>query len=95
MGNGVLKKIVSEEKFFDLYIGEPWYKITFNQKGSFLKNLSRARQITGHSPFFRVLDDSTQEIVAKVTEKAIEILLPGEGFFQYLFVIEEKRNTFY
>ena len=95
MGNGVLKRIISKEDVFVVRVGEPWYKLEFSQKGEFLKNLSRSREITGHPPFFSMLDDETKEIVAKVSENSIEILLPAEGFFQYLFSSEEERNTFY
>lgn len=95
MGNGVLKKIVSKDDAFEVRVGEPWYKLEFNQKGEFLKNLSRSREITGHSPFFNIVDNETREIVARVSENSIEILLPVEGFFQYLHLSQGKRNTFY
>ena len=95
MGNGVLKSIISKKNVFVVRVGEPWYKLEFYQKGEFLKNLSRSREITEHSPFFSMLDDETKEIVAKVSENSIELLLPAEGFFQYLFSSEEERNTFY
>jgi hypothetical protein len=95
MGNGVLKKIVSKDDVFEVRVGEPWYKLEFNQKGEFLKNLSRSREITGHLPFFNIVDNETREIVARVSENSIEILLPVEGFFQYLHLSQGKRNTFY
>ena len=95
MGNGVLKKLVSKDDVFEVRVGEPWYKLEFNQKGEFLKNLSRSREITGHLPFFNIVDNETREIVARVSENSIEILLPVEGFFQYLHLSQGKRNTFY
>lgn len=95
MGKGVFKKIISKDNLFEVRIGEPWYKMEFSRKGELLQSFSRARQITGHSPFFRLIDDETKETVADISESAIEILLPGEGFFQYMLSSNEARNTFY
>ncbi len=95
MGNGVLKKIISRDNVFVVRVGKPWHKLAFNRKGEFLKRLSRARQITGHSPFFQIIDDKTGKIAAKVSEESIEIMLPEEGFFQYLLLSKANFNTFY
>jgi len=95
MANGAIKKIISKNNLFELRVGEPWYELTFHSKGLLLINLSRAREIMGHSPFFFVRDDATEERAAKVSQRAIEILVPGEGFFQYQFVSVEDRETFY
>ena len=95
MGNGAIKKIISTDTVFELRIGEPWYELTFDSKGLLLTNLSRAREIMGHSPFYSVRDDETEEFVARVSQSTIDILVPEEGFFQYQFVSVEDRETFY
>ena len=53
MGNGVLEKIVTKKDAFEVYVGEQWHVLDFHSKGAFLLELSRAREITGHEPFFR------------------------------------------
>ena len=95
MGKGIFKKIISKDDVYEVRVGEDWYGLGFGYKGNLLQKLSRAREITGHSPFFRVLDDKTEKTVAKVSEDSIKILLPDEGFFLCLISDEEKISTFY
>jgi len=95
MGQGVVKKIVSRKDYFEVIVGPPWYGVPFRQQGDFLKNLSRARQITGHSPFYTLRDAHTGEIAARITEQSITILIPGEGFFEYRPEGEKGENTVY
>jgi len=95
MGNGVLKQIISKKDVFDIRVGEPWYRLEFVQKADFLTKLSRARQITEHDPFFDVRDHKTNEVVARVSENSIEILLRQEGFFEYQVENQGGRNTYY
>lgn len=95
MGNGVLKKVISKEKLFEVQVAAPWYELEFNQQGDFLKNLSRSREITGHKPFFNVKDPATDSVVARVTDQAIEIEVPAEGFFHFLYSDTSPRNTHY
>jgi hypothetical protein len=95
MGNGVIKKIESNDDVFRVWAGDEWNKLEFARKGEFLKNLSRAREITGHSPFFTMFDSKTEEIIASVSKDSIEIVLPGEGFSQYIPLNQGEKNTFY
>ena len=86
MGKGVVSCIKTDGKrdVFDVYIGPQWYGLSLVTRGEFLRNLSRARLITGHSPCFMVYDESTRECVAQVSRDSITVELPGEGFFEYL-----------
>jgi hypothetical protein len=96
MEKGIIKKIIAKNNLFEVYIAEPWYELEFSEQGIFLRDLSRSREITGHSPFFKVKDYASNEVVAKVAKRAIDILYPGMGFIPYFFMQEEKpRNTFY
>jgi len=95
MGKGIVKKIISKDNFFEVRVGEAWYKLAFHEKGKLLQKLSRYREITGRSPFFDILDGESGEPVARVSERAIRILVQEEGFFQYLHSDEEKINTVY
>ncbi len=97
MGKGIVKKISNKEKkdIFNVFVGEKWYGLPFRTRGEFLKNLSRAREITEHSPFFSVYDDASQQLAAGVSRSAITIRLPDEGFFEYLYLPEKEKNTRY
>lgn len=95
MGRDIIKKIITKHKRFEVEITEQWYKLDFNRQGEFLKYLSRARQVTGHSPFFNITDDKTKQVVARISEKEIEILFPEEGFFKYFPLEKNKKGTFY
>lgn len=95
MEKGFIKKITAKDDAFEVFAGGPWYKLEFSQQGEFLKNLSRAREITGHAPFFIVFDVETSATVARVSEISIEILSPDEGFKSYQPAFEAEKNTFY
>lgn len=95
MANDTIEKIIDKEKIYEVHVGTPWDELTFQRKGEILKKLSRAREITGHSPFFSFRHHESTEIIAVVSEWAIKIRVPGEGFFEYLFENEDKENTFY
>jgi len=95
MGKGVLKQIISKKNIFEVRVGELWYKLEFCQQAEFLTKLSRARQIIGHDPFFDVRDHKTKEVVARVSENSIEILLLQEGFFEYQIENQGSRKTSY
>lgn len=83
MGTGVFKKIVLQDNDWIIYAGEPWHQLPFDQKGRTLKDLSRAREITGHSAFVNIVDEASQEKLAEVSFGGIQILVPGEGFVRY------------
>jgi hypothetical protein len=84
MARNIVTKIIAGDSAFEVHVGDPWYVLDFGQQGQFLQQLSRAREITGHSPFFVVRDDTSTDIVARVSGRGIEVALPGEGMFTYL-----------
>ena len=95
MGRDIIEKIITKNEILKVEIGEQWWKLDFSRQGEFLKYLSRARQVTVHSPFFNITDAKTKQVVAQVTEKAIELLFPEEGFFTYLPLKDDKKDTLY
>ena len=84
MHKGIITKISNKNDNFELFAGPPWRGLSFSQQGEFLKNLARAREITGHPPYFSVVDSATSETLARVSGAMIEILTPGEGFKLYV-----------
>ena len=75
--------------------GEAWQQLAFKQAAETLQNLSRARQITGHSPFFNVKHGTTGLVVGRVSQTSIAVLLPGEGFIEYVPDSDTPTNTVY
>lgn len=84
MKKGIIAKISNKNDRFQVFAGKPWYDLSFTQQGAFLENLSRAREIIGHAPYFSVADLSSSETVARVSGTDIEILIPGQGFTVYI-----------
>ena len=80
---GIVARISAKDEGFDVFVGKPWYQLTFTQQGEFLKNLSRAREIIGHPPQFSVYDAESSSPVARVAWSSIEILTPGGDFKSY------------
>lgn len=95
MGSGVVKRISTQKEKYDVFVGDAWYALAFDQQGDILKHLSRSRQIMGHSPFLNLYDHETGQLVAFVQEKNINILYQNEGFFQYLVHGQKPENTLY
>jgi hypothetical protein len=83
MGRGVITKIVLTDNGWTVYAGAPWRQLAFDQQGRILQEMSRAREITGHSAFVTIVDEGGQEKLAEVSLSGIQILVPGEGFVQY------------
>ena len=95
MGSGILKRIVAKKNFYSVYTGQAWCELEFEQRGEILKNLSRSREIMGHSPFLDIYDHDSGKKVASVSKTKISIKFQEEGFFQYLPHGEKPEQTYY
>jgi len=95
MGSGVVKRISTKKEKYDVFVGDAWYALAFEQQGDILVHLSRSRQIMGHSPFLNLYDHETGQLVAFVQEKRITIRYKNEGFFHYLAHGQKPENTLY
>ena len=95
MAVGVIAKIISKETFYEVQAGPEWPRLPFGQQAALMVNLSRAREITGHPPFFTVRDTVKDETVATVTSRAIEVRVGDEGLFHYVPEPQVGGATFY
>lgn len=95
MAHSVIERISASGTNFQVRTGEAWGRISFRQAGEILSKFSRARQITGHSPFFTVEQDTSGTICARVTQDSITILVPDEGYFEYIPGTFNRENTVY
>jgi hypothetical protein len=95
MAHGVIESISTAGKSFQVRAGTAWAQLSFRQAGKLLSNLSRARQITGHSPFFTVEQSETGTVVGRVTRTSITVLVPGEGYLEYFPDTRNLENTTY
>ena len=95
MAHGIIESISTADKRFQISAGEAWQQLSFRQAGEILSRLSRARQITGHSPFFTVKQNATGIVLARVTQHSISLLIPAEGFIEYIPGTDIHENTAY
>jgi len=95
MAHGVIESISSSDTNFHVRAGEAWAQLLFSQAGEILSNFSRARQITGHSPFFTVEESSTGTVIGRVTQTSITILVTNEGYFEYFPDTNARAKTAY
>lgn len=94
MAHGIIESISTVGNGFQVRAGSAWAQLSFRQAGELLSNLSRARQITGHSPFFAVEGD-TGIVLGRVTWDSITVLVPGEGYIEYFPDSRALENTTY
>ena len=75
MEDGLIKKIKcsENERSYEVFVSSSWRLLGGEAKRDFLRNLSRAREITGHSPYLVVKDSQSGELVAQVNEWGIFI----------------------
>ena len=75
MEDGLNKRIKSyaEDENYEVYVSSSWDFLTLDEKKRFLRDFSRAREITRHSPFLSVRNDETGEVLAKVNKWGILI----------------------
>jgi len=93
MAHGIIESISTADNKFQVLTGEAWQQLSFRQAGEILSGLSRARQITGHSPFFTVKQRATGIVLARVTQHSISVLMPAEGFIEYIPETNIHENT--
>ena len=95
MAHDIIETVSNTDKNFQVLAGKSWQQLSFRQTGKVLSSLSRARQITGHSPFFTVKQQVTGVVLARVTKSSIAVLMPGEGFMEYIPETHAHENTVY
>lgn len=95
MANGIIETIAARGEGFDVRAGDGWSRLSFSEAGEIIKDLSRARQITGHSPFFTVTQGEGTVTVGRVTRDAITVYVPGEGAIDYFPDPQDRENTVY
>ena len=84
MEDGLIKliKCYQDDENYEVFVSSSWDFLTTEEKRVFLRDLSRAREITQHSPQLAVRNNDTGEVVAQVNRLGILIFDgPGEYFF--------------
>lgn len=68
MEDGLVKKIKCSEddSSYEVFVSSSWHLLGTEEKRDFLRNLSRAREITQHSPYLVIKDVESGAIVAQV-----------------------------
>jgi hypothetical protein len=75
MEDGLIKRIkcYADDENYEVYVSSSWDFLTLDEKKRFLRDFSRAREITRHTPFLSVRNDETGEVLAKVNKWGILI----------------------
>jgi hypothetical protein len=94
MAHGIIESISNVNNSFQVRAGSAWAQLSFRQAGELLSNLSRARQITGHTPFL-TLEGDAGIVLGRVTGDSITVLVPGEGYIEYFPATRTLENTTY
>jgi hypothetical protein len=84
MEDGLIKliKCYKDDENYEVFVSSSWDFLTAEEKRLFLRDLSRAREITQHSPYLAVRNNDTGEVVAQVNKWGILIFdATGEYFF--------------
>lgn len=92
MEDGLIKKIkcYEDDNNYEVFVSSSWHLLSTEEKRDFLRNLSRAREITQHSPYLIIKNNESGEMLARVDEWGI--LIFGEGGEQFLpSIIQEEK----
>ena len=75
MEDGLIKRIRCSkgDGRYEVFVSSSWHLLGTEEKRDFLANLSRAREITQHSPYLFIEDDESGAVVAQVNEWGILI----------------------
>ena len=75
MEDGLIKRIgcSKDDSRYEVFVSSSWHLLGTEEKRDFLANLSRAREITQHSPYLFIEDDESGAVVAQVNEWGILI----------------------
>ena len=70
-----------EDDAYEVFVSSSWDFLSTEEKRGFLRDLSRAREITQHSPYLTVRNNDTEEILARVNTWGILIFDAGGEYF--------------
>ena len=92
MEDGLIKRIkcFEDDRNYEVFVSSSWSLLDADEKSDFIRNLSRAREITQHSPYLVVKDNDSGEVVAQVNEWGI--LIFGKEGEQFLPTISQEEE---
>ncbi len=96
MEDGLIKRIrcSKEDSRYEVFVSSSWHLLGTEEKRDFLANLSRAREITQHSPYLFIKDNDSGVVVAQVNAWGILIFgEEGEGKSSGTFPQMEYGNN--
>jgi hypothetical protein len=89
MEDGLIQliKCYKDDENYEVFVSSSWDFLTTEEKRVFLRDLSRAREITQHSPHLAVRNNDTGEVVAQVNRLGI-LIFDGTG--EYFFPLTDQ-----
>jgi len=93
MEDGLIKRIkcYEDDKTYEVFVSSSWSLLDADEKSDFIRNLSRAREITQHSPYLVVKDNDSGEVVAQVNEWGI--LIFGKEGEQFMPAVQQEEKN--
>jgi len=89
MEDGLIKliKCYQDDENYEVFVSSSWDFLATGEKRVFLRDLSRAREITQHKPYLMVRNNDTGEVVAQVNRLGILIF---DGTVEYFFPLTDQ-----
>jgi hypothetical protein len=91
MEDGLIKliKCYKDDENYEVFVSSSWDFLATEEKRFFLRDLSRAREITQHSPQLAVRNNDTGEVVAQVNRLGI-LIFDGTGEYFFPLTSQDK-----
>ena len=93
MASDVVTAIHTSDDRFEITAGEGWHALSFEERGRLLVDVSRAREIIGHTPYVRVRRGDRNETLARVAPEGVVLMVPSEGLFTYRVIADVSLDT--
>jgi len=92
MEDGLIKliKCYKDDENYEVFVSSSWDFLSTEEKRVFLRDLSKAREITHHSPHLSVRNNDTGEVVAQVSRLGI-LIFDGTGEYFFPRTDQEKE----
>ena len=92
MEDGLIEliKCYEEDENYEVYVSSSWGFLTLEEKKRFLRDFSKAREITQQSPFLSVRNNDTGEVLAKVNKWGIFMFDESGEYFTPL--ADQKKD---
>jgi hypothetical protein len=82
MEEGLITRIKpsSSEDSYTVFVSSGWQNVPMEEKEAFLRDFSRARVLTGHSPYMALKMNGSEQMIAEVNKEGIVMYGDQQSF---------------